>query len=181
MRLALLPGSELEVHTRALGEDPPAWRAVIAPFTHEDDPAPGGAKLQSRPLYSRATGFADAAGVEEAILFDTEERLVEGARTTLVFVDADGAASPPAARGGVTSIALGVLEDEDLVARRDCTREELEGLSELIAINAVRGARAITELDGQPVGDGGIGPAAERLGRVLEEQAGASATAPSTA
>ena len=44
---------------------------------------------------------------------------------------------------------------------------ELGGAREIIALNAVRGARPITRLEEIPVGDGRAGPWAERLAGVL--------------
>jgi branched-subunit amino acid aminotransferase/4-amino-4-deoxychorismate lyase len=44
---------------------------------------------------------------------------------------------------------------------------ELGGAHEIIALNAVRGARPITRLEDSRVGDGRAGPWAERLAAVL--------------
>ena len=44
---------------------------------------------------------------------------------------------------------------------------DLNRVSELIAVNAVRGAKPITALDDNPVGNGAPGPWSERLADVL--------------
>src|SRR6185436_18906313 len=59
---------------RALGDDPPAWRAVTAPFPHPGAPL-GGAKLSQRLLHALASDAARAAGAQEALWFDAAGRL----------------------------------------------------------------------------------------------------------
>lgn len=175
VRLALLGTADgrraLVGRARGLGPDPPAWRAVTAPFPHEDAPAPNGAKCWRRPLYARAAAFAEAAGGDEALLFDRQGRLVEGSRTNLVSAGVDGRpVAPPEARGAVAGIALSIVADRLALTRRDRSRDELPALHELVAVNAVRGARPIVELDGRPVGDGRPGPLARRLQATLDAE-----------
>ena len=50
---------------------------------------------------------------------------------------------------------------------QDVSRETLHAARELVAVNAVRGARPITELDGRPVGNGRPGPLARQLALTL--------------
>jgi D-alanine transaminase len=60
-----------------------------------------------------------------------------------------------------------VLERVPEIAERDVAAAELDGAHEIIALNAVRGARPITRLEDTPVGDGRAGPWAERLAAAL--------------
>ena len=53
------------------------------------------------------------------------------------------------------------------MAEVDITRVDLSRARELIGVNAVRGACAITALDGQPVGDGQPGDWSRRLAEAL--------------
>ena len=63
---------------------------------------------------------------------------------------------------------LADLQNERSLEEADLHRRTLEEARELIAVNAVRGARPVIELDGKPVGDGRAGPAALRLRKILE-------------
>jgi branched-subunit amino acid aminotransferase/4-amino-4-deoxychorismate lyase len=47
------------------------------------------------------------------------------------------------------------------------SREHVARARELIALNAVRGARAITQLEGQAIGSGEPGPVCRELERLL--------------
>jgi D-alanine transaminase len=59
----------------------------------------------------------------------------------------------------VAGVARAVaLERVSALGERDVARAELATATEIIALNAVRGARPITRLDGRPVGDGRPGP-----------------------
>ncbi len=60
-----------------------------------------------------------------------------------------------------------ILERITGVAEVDITRVDLGRARELIGVNAVRGACAITTLDGQPVGDGQPGDWSRRLAEAL--------------
>jgi branched-subunit amino acid aminotransferase/4-amino-4-deoxychorismate lyase len=82
---------------RELGDDPRALRAVTAPFAHPGALLAGGPKLSHRLLQALAFDAARAARADEALLFDASGWLVEGARTNVVALAADGAlCSPPA-------------------------------------------------------------------------------------
>lgn len=168
-------GVSLRATTRPVGSEPGAWRVVLAPMVHDSTAAPHGAKLALRPLYACAREHAIAAGADEALLLDAPGRLVEGARANLVAVDEDGVGRvPPAERGAVAGVALeaclaGATAGE--LVRRDVGRDELDRVRELVALNAVRGAVPIVEIDDRPVGDGRPGPMAARLAAILAADA----------
>lgn len=151
--------------TRELGVEPAQWRAAIAREPHPG-PAPwSAAKTAARAHFERALADATAAGADEALLLDAAGFLVEGARTNLVVVRASGAVvTPPLARGAQAGIGRTILlERTPELAEADVGLPELSDALELIAVNAVRGARPIVALDGQPVGGGLPGPWSERL------------------
>jgi branched-subunit amino acid aminotransferase/4-amino-4-deoxychorismate lyase len=60
-----------------------------------------------------------------------------------------------------------LLERVPEIAETELRRRSLEEARELVAVNAVRGALPVVELDGEPVGDGRTGPAAMRLQEAL--------------
>lgn len=155
---------------RELGPEPDHWRAVSAPFAHEG-PAPWqGAKVTNQLRLAWAREHAARAGVEEALLFDAADRLVEGARTSLLVVCEDGRlVTPPLARGGVAGVAREILLERVVeLAEADVDRAALARARELIVASAARGARPVTVLDGAAVGSGEAGPWAPRLDAVLD-------------
>lgn len=161
--------AELVPGARALGPESPLWSAVVAPEPHEGPGPFSGAKRSGWPCVERARAAAAAAGVDEALLLDGTGHLVEGARSSLVVVRADGViAVPPLARGRVRSVALEVALDALAIAEGDVTLDELRRARELVALNAVRGARPIVRLDGRPVGAGVAGSLAGLLRTVLD-------------
>jgi branched-chain amino acid aminotransferase len=156
--------------TRPLGSDPPQWRAIRAPEPHDGGVLPGGPKLSNRLALALAAEAAQRVGVQEALLFDRAERLVEGAYTNLIVVTQAGdLVTPPLERGAVAGIAREIaLERVAELRERDVAAAELDDAREIVAVNAVRGARPITQLDARPVGDA-KGVVCARLARALEE------------
>jgi branched-subunit amino acid aminotransferase/4-amino-4-deoxychorismate lyase len=156
---------------RPIGEEPARWRAGASAVVH---PGPGpvlGAKRPDLDFIPEAKEEARRAGWDEALLVDAAGWVVEGARSSLVAVLENGdLVTPPLALGGVASVSRAVLVDcVPELGDREISWPELRGARELIAINAVRGARPIVRLDGEPVADGGAGPWSARLGLVLDE------------
>lgn len=154
---------------RHLGAEPAVWSALVAPFPHEGPGPCAGVKLTGHPRIALARAAAAAAGCDEALLFDAAGRLVEGARASLLVVREDGRlVAPPLARGGVASVAREVVaEAEGGLEEADVVRAELARAREIVALNAVRGARPIVRVDGRPVGSGLPGPTAARLEEVI--------------
>lgn len=156
---------------RDWGDDPPTWRATIATHAHPGATVSSQAKSTARAHYDKALAAAQAAGANDALLFDRAGYLVEGARTNIVVVRGDGAlVTPPLARGCVAGIAREVLFDgvPELV-EGDVAVGELAIAREVIATNSVRGARAITHLDADAIGGPQPGPWCARLAAVLQD------------
>ncbi len=164
--------TRLVCRARALGRDPLTWRAITADTRHPGPDAFAGAKLFPRAAYAAAADEAQLAGVDEALLFGAAGRLVEGSRSNLLVVLADGRIlAPPLANGAVSGIARArCFEVLPELIEEEVTPALLGGLDELIATNAVRGAVPIIELDGQPVGSGKIGPWGQRLREALRPE-----------
>ncbi len=170
VRLELRRGPVWLGTPRALDAEPAIWRAGRPSTVHPgvDRRAPG-AKRADLGFLHEARRFLERSGLDEVLLFDAEERLVEGARTNLVVALPGGRlVTPGIGRGGVAGVARQILlEEHPEVEEGDVTATELETALELIAINSVRGARPICEIDGRPVGDGRAGPRAAELSAVL--------------
>jgi branched-subunit amino acid aminotransferase/4-amino-4-deoxychorismate lyase len=152
-----------------LGPDPAEWSAILVRPPHDGGGLAPGLKVSSRLTLALAGDAARGAGADEALLLDAAGRLVEGARSNIVVVAAGaGPVTPPLDTGAVAGIARDVvLERVPEIAERDVTAVELGGAAEIIAVNAVRGARPITRLEDAAVGDGRPGPWAERLATAL--------------
>ncbi len=94
---------------------------------------------------------------------------MEGAHTNLFAVTADGAlVTPPLDRGAVAGLARTLaMERVPEAVEADVKRADLANLRELIAVNAVRGARPVVRVDSAPIGDGRPGPGCARLAQAL--------------
>jgi branched-subunit amino acid aminotransferase/4-amino-4-deoxychorismate lyase len=118
-------------------------------------------KTLSYARHRRAQRAAEAAGAAHALLLDDAGRIGEAAlASVLCAVDGELVTAP--ARGLLPGIA------RDVVAEALPVREELlpaalwRGAEEIVVVNAVRGAAAVTAVDGRPVGAGIAGPWARR-------------------
>jgi len=173
VRLQVSRGGDGAVHVvgtaRRLGESPSEWSAIVVALPHDGVSLAEGMKVSSRLTLSLAAEDARAAGVDEAVLVDAAGRVIEGATSNLFVSTQSGVlVTPRIASGAVAGIARSiVLERFPEIEARDIARSELFGAAELIAVNAVRGARAITRLDGRSVGEGRPGPWSARLADAL--------------
>ena len=154
---------------RDLGIDRSEWSAIIVALPHDGTPLSEGRKVTSRLTLSLAAEDAKAAGVDEAVLLDATDHLIEGARTNLFVAAPDGSLwTPPIASGAVAGIARTlVLERIPEIEERNIAKPELLATEELIAVNAVRGARPITRLNDRKIGEGRPGPWSARLAKIL--------------
>lgn len=153
---------------RPLGPDREHWRAAVVALPHLGHSTRSGLKVTNRLTLS-ASRLALPDGVDEVVLVDERGQLVEGARSNLFCALSDGTlATPPIGRGAVAGIARAVcLERLPEIREREIPLDELRRSRELIATNAVRGARPITRLDGEAVGSGAPGAWSDRLSDVL--------------
>ena len=160
---------------REVGDDRPAWSAISATVVHPGALLAGGHKLTHRLPQALAGDEASAAGCDEALLFDAEGRLVEGSRSNIVVATAQGSlVAPPDTRGAVTGIALGLLREAlPELEPGDLRQQDLATATLVLCVNAVRGARPVTVLDGKPVG-AAVHPWLDRCCDVLNRDAGAT-------
>ncbi|HKE10548.1 MAG TPA: aminotransferase class IV, partial [Myxococcota bacterium] len=122
--------------------------------------------------FDLAREAARSAGADDALLFDTGGRLVEGARTNAIVVLHDGTlATPPLSRGAVAGIVREILcERMPELVERDVSLRELVRARELVLTNAVRGAVSVVSLDGHRLGSGAPGQAAAQFRAVLDAE-----------
>ena len=108
-------------------------------------------------------------GAAEAILYDANGMVTEGAATSFWIVDAAGVLRTRpldhAILPGCTRDALRALLAADGVALAELafSLEELRGAREAFLTSATSFVRPITKVDGKPVGDGTVGPVTRRL------------------
>ncbi len=152
-----------------LGDDPSIWTATTATELHPGPSPTRGAKCTARDTFEQARCQAKRHGAQEALFCDRTGYLVEGARSNLFAVlDSGRLITPPLKRGGVRGVARAILlEHLSDASECDLHADELPALRELIAVNALRGARPILAVDGKPVGSACPGAEAARLARVL--------------
>lgn len=113
--------------------------------------------------YVVAAARARALGAGEAILVDDQGRVLEAAGSNVFVVRAGVVSTPPLERPILPGIgrgraieALGALEVDISVA-------ELRAADEIFLTNAVAGVVRVAAVDGQPVGDGALGPVTRGL------------------
>jgi branched-subunit amino acid aminotransferase/4-amino-4-deoxychorismate lyase len=154
---------------RWVGEEPATWTTASSPCPHPGRVPWGNAKLSGNPAIALIRRWTREQGVDEALIYDAEGYLIEGTRSNLFVVTRKGELwVPDLARGGVRGVARdAVLEAGASAGVRHISANDVKDCRELIAVNAVRGARPIVELDGRPVGDGRPGPCAAALDDIL--------------
>jgi D-alanine transaminase len=110
---------------------------------------------------------AQDAGAAEAILL-RDGQLTEGSTSSVHVVSGGGLVTPPQSPRLLPGTTRGVLEE---IARRcnipwdtaEVSDSQLRNADELILASAGGGLRAVTQLDGQPVGTGHPGPVFRKL------------------
>ena len=154
-------------------EEPSRWRAVLAPFAHDTEGRVWtGAKGSNFQLYQRARDLMAEKGMQEGLLVDGEDCVVEGCRSNIFVVDANGAlVAPNSSRGAVAGLAQELVHEHcPEVVGRDMKSAELAEAREIIAVNSLCRASSIVALDGRPVGSGAPGPWQQRILELLSSE-----------
>ena len=162
--------TELIGSVRPWIEESSAWKARIAPVPHIGPGPFTGAKLADVPCWRTAREWGAQMGCDECLLLDHAGDLVEGTRSNLILVNEEGELQyPDPLLGAVAGIGLRVLVQAGAVMRpARLQKADLFRAQEIIAVNAVRGPRPITQLDERPLGSGQPGPVARELETVFE-------------
>jgi branched-chain amino acid aminotransferase len=123
-------------------------------------------KTLSYAAWRLAQRRAEAAGAGHALLLDRAGRLGEAAVAN-VFCDLGGEVVTAPADGLLPGVARAICLAEVGARERAPEEREWRAAREIVAVNALRGAVAITAVDGAPVGDGTPGPLARALAAAL--------------
>lgn len=166
VRLTATPRPTLLVEVAPLGAAPGTARAVSlrGAWLPDDDLAEH--KSLSYLRHRRSQRRAEAAGADHALLLDARGRLGEAALAS-VFCAMEGELVTAPATGLLAGVARAVVL-EAVGARLEAPAEEAwRAADEIVLTNALRGAVAVVEVDGRPVGDGAPGPRAAEIARAL--------------
>ena len=152
----------------AMAQPLPARPDSISAITREDQ---RWGRCHIKSLMLLETVFATQAAVDqqagEAILHRGEE-VMEGA-TSNVFAVVDGqvrtpALSPRILPGVTRKLTLKLMRENGMEYQEGLLRvDELRCAEEIWVTGSTRGVMPVVELDGNPVGDGAIGPVTQRV------------------
>jgi branched-subunit amino acid aminotransferase/4-amino-4-deoxychorismate lyase len=158
---------------RDLSGVPDLLRAVTSPDPLDTEGRVWtGAKGSNFAFYVRVREIMSERGCEEVILYDREGFVIEGCVANLFVVDGRGdLIAPNLSRGAVAGLAQEMVHEcVPEVVVRDMPLSELADVREIIAVNSVRHAMPIVQLDQKPVGTGQPGEWFRRLYDILSSQ-----------
>jgi branched-subunit amino acid aminotransferase/4-amino-4-deoxychorismate lyase len=127
-----------------------------------------GAKVSGSAAASAAWFEARRRGADDGVLVDLQGRVLEGPASNIWWRKDRILFTPSAALGilpGITSAAIAELASElgYEVSEGEFPLHELAAADEAFVTSTVAEVIAATELDGEPIGAGSVGPAAREL------------------
>ena len=139
-----------------------------------------GAKVSGSAAASAAWIEARRRGADDGILVDLHGRVLEGPATNIWWRSDRTLFTPSAELGILPGITSAVIRElaEPLgyeVSDGSFALSDLSGAEEAFVTSTVAEVVGVVELDGRPIGDGRVGPAARELHLELRHLAGASA------
>jgi branched-chain amino acid aminotransferase len=158
-----------------------ATSAVTVPWARNERSAVAGLKTTSYAENVVALARAKAAGATEALFADTQGRLSEGTGSN-VFVVIDGAIMTPALTAGclagvTRALVLAWITPSAAIpaapSEADLPFEILRRADEIFLTSTTRDVQAVVELDGKPVGGGGMGPVTAATRALFQSRAAA--------
>lgn len=160
-----MPTLMISVGAAAVGATDPV-RAIVATSTRRNERSPlSGLKTTNYLDAIVAKREAAAVGADEAILLNTQGGVAEATAANVFCVVGGDLVTPPVADGALPGIMRDrIMETEDVI-ERTLTADDLTRATEIILSSSLS-VRAVTSLDGRPVGGGAPGPVAQRLGEL---------------
>ncbi|SDP63975.1 4-amino-4-deoxychorismate lyase [Klenkia soli] len=128
----------------------------------------GGAKTLSYAVNMAAQRHAHAVGADDVVFTSAEGRLLEGPTSTVVWATGGTLHTPPLDTGilaGTTQARLFAAAEADgwPTAVTPGTVADLHAADAVWLLSGIRGAAAVTALDGTPRGDAGLTPRVQEL------------------
>lgn len=115
------------------------FRIGISPVAVQPDDPHLQHKTTERVVYARAAAWAEAQGLDDALLLNTDGRVTESSIAS-VLVERDGRVwTPPVADGLLPGVMRRVLIEASCVAERSLSPHELHPPTRLWLCNAARG------------------------------------------
>jgi len=143
-RIDLTERGELELHVRPA----PALTETVVLATAQNDPRKEPAiKGPDIPALNELRAQAQLQGADDAVILDTQGRIVDGSTTCLIWLTEDGLHLPPSEAVRVDSTTVAIARE---LAQRGgiaiteswATPADLDGV-ELYALNALHGIRSV--------------------------------------
>jgi 4-amino-4-deoxychorismate lyase len=133
----------------------------------------GGAKSLSYAVNKAALRHAEGAGAQDAVFVSTDGLVLEGPTSTVVWASGHALHSPPLDSGilaGTTQAELFERAEHDgwSTVMVPTTPTDLVAADGVWLVSSVRGAAAVTSIDGVPRGDAGLTPTVHRLLDLLD-------------
>ncbi len=156
------------VTASALATRPPTVKAILSSWPCNEHSVLAGVKTTSNAENVAKIAHAQAQGVDEAISLNLAGNLCEGTTSNVFVVRGEGVSTPPVSAGclaGITRdhlIALAPGCGFEIV-ERDIPETDLRGADEIFLSSSTRELTPLVELDGNPIGNGRVGPVTARL------------------
>ncbi|MEP7055352.1 MAG: aminotransferase class IV [Actinomycetota bacterium] len=134
----------------------------------------GGVKATSYAVPMAAKREAESRGAVDAIWLSSDGEVLEEATSCVVWVRGGSVFTVPVDTGilsGTTLECVRALSGAGGVpiVDRHTSLDDLRGADEMLLLSAIRGVAPVLTLDGNPVGDGRIGPVGQSLRAAFEE------------
>ncbi len=169
VRLSATPRPTLLVETSPVAEFParvPGASALTVPGAWSPGNRIAEHKCLSYAAHRWSQRRAEAAGADHALLLDGRGRLGEAALGSVFCVIGATVMTAPVS-GLLAGVARSVVMDAVPVREQALGESVWRSADEIVVTNAVGGAVALVAVDGAPVGSGGVGPMAQRIGDAL--------------
>ena len=169
----VLPVPPETVRARENGVDAVTLTLGVSAAARRDAPwLLGGAKTLSYAVNMASLREAESRGAQDAIWLSSEGEVLEAPTSTVCWVSGGALRTPPADSGilpGTTLSVVAACADPLRYEVVPATRDDLLAADEVLLVSSVRGVCGVRHLDGQPIGDGLVGPETRRLRDAFED------------
>jgi len=157
------PHPTLLLSVAANAPEPPPAKAIIATVTRRNEFSPASRFKTLNYLDNvLARREAERKGADDAILLNSQGRLVESTIANLFLVIDGDVLTPPVSEGALPGVMRAEVIDRLGAATAQLNPADLASASEAFLTNAT-GIRALVAVDGKPIGGGREGPVTTRL------------------